>query len=585
MNYPIWDQPAAGLIIAFIAVLHVFISHFAVGGGLFLVLGEIKARRENDPALRDYIRRHSRFFILVTLVLGAVTGVGIWFAIALVHPQGTSALINTYVWGWAAEWTFFMAEIAAAMVYYYGWDRLSAKTHETVGWIYFGTAWMSLFIINGIITFMLTPGAWPSTRSFWDGFFNPTFWPSLFARTFVAIGLAGLYAFVTLAGSRDLDLKAKVSRWAGTYWVLPMAVALPLSLVWYLAAAMGAGVPAGEILGASEESLGATIGALFTGGPGGYPVAQNGAFIAIVASVAVIAITLWIVLARRRTFTLAEALVLLVPALLAFGGGEWLREDLRKPYVIGGYMFVNSVRLPVVDGAPEPPPEAAAQMTDGFTVERINQNGVLRTSLWLSAPDGFDTLGGPSEHLDAQAAADVSARAGERVFKALCFGCHTVDGYQAVRPLVSGLSVGAIEKTLDTLAKPVDPDGNPTDWNDPHLRLSTRLGRRMPPFVGSAAEKRALAIYLARLGGREDAGVETAAPAAAQPGEALFDDSCAMCHGQGSEWPMPGYVKNRDQDEIYELLGRLEELNAMMPPFMGTEAERKALAEYLAGMN
>ena len=36
------------------------------------------------------------------------------------------------------------AEIAAAMVYYYGWDRLDARTHVRVGWIYFVSAWASL---------------------------------------------------------------------------------------------------------------------------------------------------------------------------------------------------------------------------------------------------------------------------------------------------------------------------------------------------------------------------------------------------------------------------------------------------------
>ena len=40
MNYPVWDIPASGLLIAFIAIVHVFVSHFAVGGGLYLVLTE-----------------------------------------------------------------------------------------------------------------------------------------------------------------------------------------------------------------------------------------------------------------------------------------------------------------------------------------------------------------------------------------------------------------------------------------------------------------------------------------------------------------------------------------------------------------
>ena len=45
MNYPIWNLPGSGLLIAGMSVFHVFISHFAVGGGLFLVWTERKARR------------------------------------------------------------------------------------------------------------------------------------------------------------------------------------------------------------------------------------------------------------------------------------------------------------------------------------------------------------------------------------------------------------------------------------------------------------------------------------------------------------------------------------------------------------
>jgi len=52
MNYPVWDVAfGAGLLMALVAGLHVFVSHFAVGGGLFLVLTEWKARRSNDAAL------------------------------------------------------------------------------------------------------------------------------------------------------------------------------------------------------------------------------------------------------------------------------------------------------------------------------------------------------------------------------------------------------------------------------------------------------------------------------------------------------------------------------------------------------
>ena len=45
MNYPVWYLPeiGGGLLIAIIAVLHVFVSHFAVGGGLYLIYAEKRA--------------------------------------------------------------------------------------------------------------------------------------------------------------------------------------------------------------------------------------------------------------------------------------------------------------------------------------------------------------------------------------------------------------------------------------------------------------------------------------------------------------------------------------------------------------
>ena len=176
MNYPVWDVAfGAGLLMALVAGLHVFISHFAVGGGLFLVMTERKARRNNDSQLLTWLKFHTRFFVLLTVVFGAVSGVGIWFTIGLISPTATSNLIHIYVWGWAIEWVFFFLEITAALLYLYGWDKLEPKVHEWFGWVYFVTAFASMVVINGIITFMLTPGHWIENHQFWTGFFNPTY--------------------------------------------------------------------------------------------------------------------------------------------------------------------------------------------------------------------------------------------------------------------------------------------------------------------------------------------------------------------------------------------------------------------------
>jgi mono/diheme cytochrome c family protein len=573
MNYPVWDIPASGLLIALIAVLHVFVSHFAVGGGLYLVLVEHKARRDGDGPLLEFARRLSRFFILLTLVFGAITGVGIWFTIGLVHPQATSSLITTFVWAWAIEWTFFAVEIAAAMVYYYGWDRLPARQHMAIGWIYVATAWLSLVVINGILTFMLTPGQWTLTRGFWDAFFNETYWPALAARTCVAVGLAGLYAIWTAAWLPDAALKARIAREAAVRWVLPMAVAIPLSLVWYLRAAAGAGVPVGEILGARDPSLAGLLTAVFsTGLATGHPMAQRAAWWVIIAAALLTLLTILLAAARARSYGKPLAAALMLLGLVAMGGSEFVREDLRKPWVIGQYMFVNAVRVPAPPGAPAPPADFVTRFgNDRFSVEALSSTGVLKSSVWVRHVP--DDLLSPSDY-PARA-----AHQGRELFRGLCAACHTVDGYLAIRPLVRGKSPEALDGVITRLAVPVDSGGSATAWDTPHLRLKTWRSRRMPPFVGTAEERQWLAVYLALLGGARPSTITPPAPSS-DIGRAYFESNCAACHGPDGLAPFDH--AGRKPAALYEMIGRLPAINEMMPAFEGTDEQRAALSEYLA---
>src|ERR1700753_3293514 len=100
MNYPFWDIPhiGSGWVIGMIAIYHVIISQVSVWG--------------------------------------TVSGVGIWFAIGLTHPEATSTLIHNFVFGWAMEWVFFMVELTTVAVYYYTWNRIPEKLHLKVGWVY-----------------------------------------------------------------------------------------------------------------------------------------------------------------------------------------------------------------------------------------------------------------------------------------------------------------------------------------------------------------------------------------------------------------------------------------------------------------
>ena len=564
MAYPLWSLPAAGLLIAGVAIVHVFISHFAVGGGLFLVLAERKARREHDDEMLGYVRRHSAFFALLTLVLGAVTGVGIWFTIGLVNPQATASLIEIFVWAWAIEWTFFVIEIAAAAVYYYGWDRLDAATHERVGWLYAASAWLSLVVINGILAFMLTPGAWLATGNMWDGLINPTYWPTLAARTFAAIGLAGLYVMLTAATLVNRDLKVKITRYAAK-WILPMTIALPLAVVWFLWTASRNGVQVLEVLGLKAASIGDITAVLTAGAASGYPPAITAARTVIVASLVTLLLTLVIAFHRPQAYGRFSAVILLAAAFAAMGGGEWVREDLRKPYVIGRYMFVNGTRI-----APEWTRAVAATQPavrdDRFELAALRRTGVLKSALWSRLPASAAAVA-PLQRLEVQ---------GQEVFRLSCTMCHTVDGYLAIRPLVAGRSQEAIS---DVIARLTTSDEQPPDAGTPW----TWRGRRMPPFPGTDRERDAVAAYLATLGGAvPHLPAPTGATAAGNPGEAYFNENCAPCHGPGADYQIGGH--GRTAAQIYEMIGRLPAVNPMMPAFGGSDELRHALAGYVASL-
>jgi mono/diheme cytochrome c family protein len=572
MNYPLWELPAPGLLIAAVAIVHVFISHFAVGGGLFLVLAERKARRQQDEALLGFVRALSRGFVLLTLVPGALTGVGIWFTIALVQPQATSALVTTFVWAWAIEWTFFATEISAALVYYYGWGRLDARTHVRVGWVYFASAWASLAVISGILAFMLTSGSWVRTRSFADGFFNPTYLPMVALRTAVAVGLAGLFALFAGSFLADADLKARVARWSARRWIAPAAALVPLTLLWYLSAAAGAGVAVAETLGARSASPVTLLLALFSSVNAGHPIVRGAARVAVLGTVILVVASLALVALRARRYGRLGAGALMILGVVSMGGAEWVREGLRKPWVIDRYMFVNGVRVAAA---------GPATADDPFSLDALRRRGVLATSPWAAPParrPGEAALAG----LAAAERAALEAAAGREVFKLECAACHTERGHLGVARLVRGKGVAAITAVLDAAAKPVTAAGQPASWSDPGIRVATWLERRMPPFAGTEGEKRALAVHLARLGGGERAGLE--ASTAAGDGAGAFERHCAACHGPESPWPISGRLRGRSAGEFYEMIGRLPQVREEMPPFAGSEDERRALAQYLAGL-
>lgn len=493
MNYPFWDVPIIGSawVIGAISIFHVLISHFAVGGGLYLPMAEAKALREGRTDWLEALHKHSKFFLVLTGVFGAVSGVGIWFSIGLANPEATSTLIHNFVFGWAIEWVFFLVELTTAAVYYYTWNRIPAKLHLKIGWLYAVTSLLTLVIINGILTFMLTPGGtWLSVAGsgneasvFWNAFFNPTYWPSLFLRTLVCVSLAGIYALITASridGYEFPQLKTSLVRWSAK-WLFPSFVLMPVFFLWYLLS-----VPA-----ASRQLLSLGVSTI---GQGVFTQVTRAALVTVMTSATILAVVYNVAWKNARSLSLGWALSVLALALGATAATEQAREMLRKPYVIGEYMYSNGIRK--------------------SEVAKFNAQGYLANSTWAIAqraanlnlqPASFGAPAEPASVTPSTPNANTLA-IGKLMFRGQCMACHTVDGYRPMRRLLQGRDRAGVMNLLKTLHEYKD--------DSPYRAY-------MPPLVGTQAEIEALADYLQGIAG----GQSHAAPAAPLKAQAIQTES------------------------------------------------------------
>jgi len=394
MNYPVWELNASGggLLIAMIAILHVYIAHFAVGGGLYLVLCEYKANRDNDTDLFSYLKVHAKFFMLLSMVLGGVTGVGIWFTMSLLSPEASSVLIHQFVFAWATEWVFFTGEIVALFIYYYTFNRIDPQIHLRIGWIYFAFAWLSLFVVNGIISFMLTPGQWLETGNFWYAFFNPSFVPSLLFRTALTLIFAGIFGLLTAIYIENESLRDGQIRYCAK-WILSGLISLPVFAHFYFHALPKASVD--MIQGASPEL-------------------QPIVLLFFISFAMIVLCGGLLFLQRSHQTKKILAYSLLIIGLIYMGSFEWIREAARKPYIITDYLYANQ-----------------------FYKKNTNQletQGILKNSKWTQ----HKTITADNEIL-----------AGHDLFVIACSSCHSIGGpMNDILKLTQKYSITGVEALL-----------------------------------------------------------------------------------------------------------------------------------------
>ena len=158
--YPIQDYGPVmkGMTIGGLGILHVFLAQMAIGGGMLLCYFEWLRRRGRARFAARFIDGYFQALVLVSFVLGALTGVAMWFTAIQVSPRTIGVMVNEFHWIWATEWTFFCVEVVSGYAFLRYKDRLSGQGRMILLAAYSAAAWFSLFWINGILSFQLTPG-------------------------------------------------------------------------------------------------------------------------------------------------------------------------------------------------------------------------------------------------------------------------------------------------------------------------------------------------------------------------------------------------------------------------------------------
>lgn len=396
--YPVNDfgPLMKGMVIGGLGIFHVFLAQFAIGGGMLLCYFEWLASSGREPLARQFVDGYFRALVLLSFVLGALTGVGMWIMSIQISPATIGIMVDEFHWIWAIEWTFFSLEVTAGYTFYRYSSRLSDTMRLRLLVLYTFAAWMSLFWINGILSWQLTPGGWLETGSIWSGMFNPGFWPSLLFRTVCCMTIAALSACVVINFMPRMTRRGKARLiHRAAHFLVPM-LSMPLLGFWYIA----------TMPEQSREWI-----------MGGSVVMTMFMNIAVGSSVLVGLYGLVGLIYEQLYINAATALLLLALAFGATAGGEFVREGTRKPYTVRETLYSNSIT-----------PDQVAYLRE--------VGSVTHDPFPLRDADRY-----PTDQL----------KLGAKVFRMQCAVCHTIRGANALVDLVGPWSADQARMNISQL--------------------------------------------------------------------------------------------------------------------------------------
>jgi len=434
------------MLIAIIAILHVIINHALAVGFIPLVtlieyrgykLGKLQI--ETSANWDELAYKLMKTGFIITTSVGALTGVGIWFAASLVNPASIGSLIRIFYMAWFTEWIIFVLEVVFIMIYFLTWKKSNSSDKSKRQHILFGVflsifSWITMVIIVAILSFMMDPGDWVNKPSFFNGVFNPIYFPQLMFRTPVAMIMAGTFALflARIYLKRTNAIFSKAIRFI-SFWILfwsPYALFGAYLYYYKIPTFMIGNLPVAVATQAFQQWYGTLI------------------YIIIIAISAALLISLLGIFRPKKMPKYA----LILPLVFIFffmGTFERIREFIRKPYVINEYMFAN------------------AFLKSDYPL--FQKEGILPHATYSSIKKITE---------------ENKVQAGKEVFILTCSRCHTTHGINSVLQNFE-LMYGKENLVVENL--------------NSYIKNMHNARIYMPPFPGNQEETEALSAYIISL--------------------------------------------------------------------------------------
>jgi mono/diheme cytochrome c family protein/uncharacterized membrane protein len=292
-------------------------------------------------------------------------------------------------------------------------------------------------IIVAILSFMMDPGSWIERRTFLSGFLNPIYLPQLAFRTTLAMVMGGACA-LTLAGlfipKKDLAFRMRAFRQIARW-----------TLVWTPACVFAAWYYWHNIPDTMQRHFGVAIATQ------SFSEWHQWLLILMLTAFGLVFLSLIWSSLGSESFVVPKWVG--VPSflllLLFLGSFERVREFIRKPYAISGYMYANGIRVQ--------------------DYPLLQKEGILKYATYTSVK----TI-----------TPDNKILAGKELFKLTCSRCHTLNGINSIRSQLRRMYGD----------KPWQSDNIAAYIGTMHTSRTY-----MPPFPGNEAEKQALGHYLVSI--------------------------------------------------------------------------------------